>query len=67
MSSYLSVNEGSLDRIIRVVFGIVLLAIVFVGPKTPWGLVGLVPLVTGVVGMCPIYRILGISTSAAKP
>ncbi len=67
MSSFFSVNEGSLDRIIRVVLGIVLLAIVFVGPKTLWGLVGLVPLVTGLVGMCPIYRILGISTSAAKP
>ena len=67
MSSFFSVNEGSLDRIIRVVLGIVLLAIVFVGPKTLWGLVGLVPLVTGLGGMCPIYRILGISTSAAKP
>lgn len=66
MSSFFITNEGSLDRIIRVVLGIVLLGIVFVGPKTMWGLIGLVPLVTGLVGMCPIYRILGISTCPAK-
>jgi hypothetical protein len=59
-------NEGSTDRAVRVVIGVVLLAMVFVGPKTPWGLVGLVPLVTGLVGMCPLYRLFGLSTCPVR-
>jgi len=59
-------NESPLDRTVRVVAGIALLALVFVGPQTPWGLVGLVPLVTGLAGTCPLYRVLGISTCPAK-
>jgi DUF2892 family protein len=55
-------NEGSLDRVVRVVVGVVLVALVFVGPKTLWGLVGLVPVATGLVGFCPLYRVFGIST-----
>lgn len=55
-------NEGTIDRVLRVLFGIVLLSLVFVGPKTLWGLLGLVPLGTGLVGFCPLYRLLGIST-----
>ncbi len=60
-------NESRLDRGVRVVVGVVLLALVFVGPKTLWGLVGLIPLVTGFVGFCPLYRLLGISTSHEAP
>ena len=55
-------NEGFADRLIRVVVGLVLLSLVFVGPQTPWGWLGLVPLVTGLVGFCPLYRIVGINT-----
>lgn len=55
-------NEGNVDRALRVIVGLVLIALVFVGPKTPWGWVGLVPLITGLVGMCPIYSLLGINT-----
>jgi hypothetical protein len=55
-------NEGSLDRIVRVVVGAGLLAIVFVGPQTPWGWIGVVPLLTGLVGTCPLYSLLGLST-----
>ena len=55
-------NEASLDRIFRVVLGVVLLALVFVGPRTPWGLLGLVPLATGLAGFCPLYRLVGIDT-----
>jgi hypothetical protein len=55
-------NEGTLDRAIRVVVGLVLLSLVFVGPATPWGLVGLLPLLTGIVGFCPLYRVIGIDT-----
>ena len=55
-------NESSLDRTLRVGLGIVLLSLVFLGPQTLWGLVGLVPLATGLVGFCPLYRLLGIDT-----
>jgi hypothetical protein len=56
------VNVGSVDRLLRIVVGIVLLALVFVGPKTPWGLIGVVPLVTGLFRTCPVYSLLGIKT-----
>jgi hypothetical protein len=55
-------NEGTLDRAIRIVLGIALISLVFVGPRSYWGLVGLVPLATGLVGFCPLYRIVGLST-----
>lgn len=55
-------NEGVVDRSIRVVIGLVLLSLVFVGPQTPWGWVGLVPLLTGLIGFCPLYKIFGLST-----
>jgi hypothetical protein len=56
------INEGMIDRIARVVVGLALLSLVFFGPKTLWGLVGLLPLVTGFVGYCPAYSLLGIRT-----
>ena len=55
-------NEGSLDRLLRIIAGLVLIALVFVGPQTPWGWVGIVPLLTGLVGFCPLYTVLGIRT-----
>jgi len=55
-------NEGTIDRVIRIIAGIALLSLVFIGPKSLWGLVGLVPLLTGLVGFCPLYKILGLST-----
>jgi hypothetical protein len=55
-------NVGQLDRILRVIAGIALIALVFVGPQTPWGWVGVVPLVTGLFGTCPLYTLLGIRT-----
>lgn len=62
----MSKNEGTIDRVLRVVLGLVLLSLVFVGPQTWWGLIGLVPLVTGLMGSCPVYSILGISTCPMK-
>ncbi|MFO1402849.1 MAG: DUF2892 domain-containing protein, partial [Steroidobacteraceae bacterium] len=53
-------NVGTVDRALRVVVGLVLLALVFVGPRTPWGWVGVVPLLTGLVSFCPLYTLLGI-------
>jgi hypothetical protein len=55
-------NLGSIDRTIRILAGVGLLALFFVGPQTPWGFVGLVPLLTGVIGFCPAYWPLGLST-----
>ncbi|HUL57693.1 MAG TPA: DUF2892 domain-containing protein [Anaeromyxobacteraceae bacterium] len=61
------INEGSLDRTIRVLVGIAILSLTVVGPATPWGLVGLVPLATGILGFCPLYRLVGIRTCPAAP
>lgn len=55
-------NEGTVDRVIRIILGIALLAIVFVGPQTPLGWIGVVPLATGLLGSCPLYRIFGVCT-----
>lgn len=57
-------NVGSTDRILRILLGIGLLALAFVGPKTPWGWLGLVPLLTGLMSSCPLYSILGWSSRA---
>lgn len=55
-------NEGNTDRALRIIVGLVLIALTFVGPKSAWGWVGLVPLLTGVFGFCPVYKLLGINT-----
>ncbi len=62
----MKMNEGTLDRVFRVIAGVAILALVFVGPKTAWGYLGLVPLVTGMVGYCPLYALAGLSTRAGK-
>lgn len=59
-------NEGTIDRAARVVVGLGLLSIAFVGPQTPWGYVGVVPLLTGLLGWCPLYTVLGINTCSLK-
>lgn len=58
----LPLNVGSGDRAVRAILGALLLSFVFVGPHTPWGWLGLVPLATAIVGSCPLYTILGIDT-----
>jgi hypothetical protein len=60
-------NEGTVDRVVRIVLGLVLLSLIFVGPHTWFGLLGLVPLVTGAVGFCPLYRVLGLRTCPVNP
>jgi len=59
-------NEGTVDRVLRVVAGAALVSLVFVGPQTAWGWIGVVPLVTGLLGNCPVYSLLGISTCPIK-
>ena len=58
----LKINIGSVDRVLRVIVGLVLIALVFVGPQTPWGWLGVIPLVTGLVRFCPLYTLLGVNT-----
>lgn len=58
-------NVGAGDRVIRIVLGLALIALVFVGPKTAWGWIGIVPLLTGVVSWCGLYQLLGIDTSGS--
>ncbi len=60
-------NEGTIDRAVRIVAGLAILSLAFVGPQSPLGYLGLVPLVTGVIGFCPAYRLLGLSTAPKKP
>ena len=59
-------NEGTLDRTIRIVAGLALISLVFVGPKTPWGWLGLLPLASGLIGFCSLYYFLGITTCPAE-
>lgn len=58
----MKVNEGTIDRSLRVVAGLVLIGLAATGTVGPWGYVGIIPLVTGAVGMCPLYSLLGINT-----
>jgi hypothetical protein len=55
-------NIHNIERVIRVVLGLIILSLVFVGPKSLWGLVGILPILTGLIGWCPPYQLLGIST-----
>ncbi len=66
LSKILPNNEATLDRVIRVILGIVVLSLVFIGPKTLWGLLGIVPLATGLLGSCPLYTLFGVSTCKTK-
>lgn len=62
----MKVNEGAVDRVLRVLVGAGVLSLAFVGPQTPWAYLGLVPLLTGIVGFCPVYAVLGVNTCPAK-
>jgi hypothetical protein len=58
----MTMNEGTIDRVLRVVVGVAILSLAFIGPQSPWAYLGLIPLLTGVVGFCPAYALLGIRT-----
>lgn len=65
MSKILPANEHNIERVIRIVLGLGLLSLTVIGPQTLWGLVGAVPLLTGLLGSCPLYTIFGFSTRKA--
>jgi hypothetical protein len=66
MNKLLPKNEATVDRVLRVVLGAGALSLVFVGPHTLFGLLGLVPLATGLLGSCPLYTLFGVSTCSVK-
>lgn len=62
----MTANVGGFDRILRVVVGLGLISLVFVGPQTPWGWIGVIPLATALIGWCPAYVPFGISSCPRK-
>ena len=59
-------NEGTIDRTLRIAVGILLLSLTYAGTIGMWGWVGVVPLLTGLIGWCPLYTVFGINTCSMK-
>ncbi|MCJ2183214.1 DUF2892 domain-containing protein [Novosphingobium sp. 1949] len=59
-------NVGGIDRVLRILIGAGLIALVFVGPKSAWGWIGLIPLLTGLLRTCPLYSVIGISSCRTR-
>jgi hypothetical protein len=59
-------NVHNIERIIRIIVGLGLISLVFAGPQTVWGWIGVIPLATGIIGWCPPYALLGFSTCKTK-
>lgn len=66
MKDFMVVTEHPVERVLRVLLGLAILSLVFFGPKTAWGWIGLLPILTGATGLCPLYTLLGISTCPKK-
>jgi hypothetical protein len=60
-------NVGGIDRVLRIVAGLVLIALTLMGTIGPWGWIGIVLLVTGLFSTCPLYSIIGMNTCPVKP
>jgi len=58
----MKINVGTLDRVIRILAGVVLIGLAITGNIGPWGYIGVVPLLTGFVRVCPAYSLLGVNT-----
>ena len=63
----MKINEGGLDRMLRVAVGLALIGLTLSGAIGVWGWVGLVPLATGAIGWCPLYTLFGWSSCPIKP
>lgn len=59
-------NIGLIDKVLRSVIGLGLISLVFIGPKTVWGWIGLVPLATVLISWCPLYSIVGVSSKGKE-
>lgn len=62
-----NINVGGVDRILRIVVGLLLIALAFTGQIGNWGWIGVVPLATGLFRMCPLYSLLGMNTCPMSP
>lgn len=64
----MKLNVGNVDKVIRIIAGIALLSLIFIleGNARWWGLIGLVPLITGLIGWCPAYSLIGTSTRTSR-
>lgn len=62
----MKINEGKIDRFLRVILGIGISSLAFWGPQTPWAYLGLIPLLTGIIGYCPLYAIIGVNTCSFR-
>ncbi len=62
----MKLNEGVIDRALRVIAGLVLITLAATGTVGIWGWIGVVPLLTGLFGFCPVYAIFGMSTCSMK-
>ena len=63
----LTINLGNFDRALRILAGLMLLSLVVIGPQTLWGLIGLIPLATGLFSWCPVYSLLGLNSCGSTP
>jgi len=59
-------NVGGIDRVLRILVGLALISLVFIGPKVIWGWIGIVPLLTGIFKFCPAYKLIGVNTCPTK-
>jgi hypothetical protein len=64
--AFMKTNIHPIERVVRIVAGLALLSLAFVGPANKWFLLGLIPVATGLLGWCPPYALLGISTCPRK-
>ncbi len=62
----MKMNEGTIDRALRVLVGLVLVVLAATNTVGVWGWIGVMPIVTGAIGFCPAYKILGLSTCPMK-
>ena len=58
----MSVNIGTIERVVRVILGVAILSLTVIGPQSPWAYLGIIPILTGLSGWCPLYSVFGIST-----
>ncbi len=59
-------NVGNIDRVLRIVIGLAIISLVFWGPRTAWGWLGIIPFASALIGWCPLYAIFGIRTCPVK-
>ena len=66
LEKLIPVNVHNVERVVRVLIGIGILSMAFIGPATPWGFLGVIPITTGLLGTCPLYTVFGFSTCPKK-